>query len=132
MVFPLSNPRSTSIHEVKSKCISQNKQSGTYTIFFLWERNGWPLNSSFHFCSTAWCEWFSCRYTTPFYPTLSLKYWINLNLFSNDCISLTLLGFFLHRFSFMNMQDSQDREEREGYLFNSSLPLPPALQMLRH
>ena len=33
--------------------------------------------------------------------------------------------FFLSGFSFMNIYDSQDTREGGGYLFNSSLPLPP-------
>ena len=40
--------------------------------------------------------------------------------------------FFLSGFSFMNIHDSQDSRGRGGYLFNSSLPLPPASQTLRH
>ena len=40
--------------------------------------------------------------------------------------------FFLSGFSFTNIHDSRDSREGGGYLFNSSLPLPPASQTLRH
>ena len=40
--------------------------------------------------------------------------------------------FFLSGFSFTSIHDSQDSRGRGGYLFNSSLPLPPASQALRH
>ena len=40
--------------------------------------------------------------------------------------------FFLSGFSFPNIHDSQDSRRRGGYLFTSSLPLPPVSQTLRH
>ena len=40
--------------------------------------------------------------------------------------------FYLSGFSFTNIHALQDSGERRGYLFNSILPLPPALQSLRH
>ena len=40
--------------------------------------------------------------------------------------------FFLSRFSFTNILESQDCREGGGYFFNSSLPLPPDSQTLRH
>ena len=43
-----------------------------------------------------------------------------------------LFVFFLSGFSFTSIHDSQDSRGRGGYLFNSSLPLPPASQALRH
>ena len=38
--------------------------------------------------------------------------------------------FFLSEFPFRHIQDSQYSWEGGGYLFNSSLPLPPASQKL--
>ena len=46
--------------------------------------------------------------------------------------SMISLFFFLSWFSFTNIHDSQGNRERVGYLFNSSLTLPPATQTLRH
>ena len=40
-----------------------------------------------------------------------------------------LTVFFLSGFSFKNIDNSK---ERGGHLFNFSLPLPPAVQALRH
>ena len=40
--------------------------------------------------------------------------------------------FFLSGFSFTNIHESQDCRGRGGHFFNSSLPLPPALQTLRY
>ena len=40
--------------------------------------------------------------------------------------------FFLSGFSFTNIHESQDCRGRGGHFFNSSLPLPPASQTLRH
>ena len=40
--------------------------------------------------------------------------------------------FFLSGFSFTNIHYLQDSRGRGGYLFNSSLPLPPASQTLRY
>ena len=43
-----------------------------------------------------------------------------------------LIFFFLSGFSFTNIHESQDCRGRGGHFFNSSLPLPPALQTLRY
>ena len=62
----------------------------SWEFVFPWEKKTWPLKSSFHFCSILLLEWVSCRNKTPVDPILSLKYWINFNLFSHACIPLTL------------------------------------------
>ena len=46
--------------------------------------------------------------------------------------SLTDFFFFLSKFSFMNIHDSQDNNGGSGYLFISSQPILPASQILRH
>ena len=46
--------------------------------------------------------------------------------------SLTDFFFFLSKFSFMNIHDSQDNNGGSGYLFISSPPIPPASQIHRH
>ena len=40
--------------------------------------------------------------------------------------------FFLSGFSFTKFTNHRTAEEGGGYFFNSSLPLPPASQTLRH
>ena len=51
-------------------------------------------------------------------------------------VKLKLLFFFLFFlsvfFSFTNIHDSHDSRGSGRYLFNSSLPLPPSSQTLRH
>ena len=49
------------------------------------------------------------------------KHWVFVSYF-----------FFLSGFSFTNIQESQDCRGRGRALLNSSLPLPPASQTLRH
>ena len=56
-----------------------------------------------------------------YYHTISRFFWY-----------ITFFIFFLSGFCFMNIHDSQDSRGRGGNLFNSSLPLPPASQTLRH
>ena len=47
--------------------------------------------------------------------------------------ALATIIFFLSEFSFTNIDDSQRTAGKGGgYLLNSSLPLPPASQTLRH
>ena len=55
------------------------------------------------------------------YHTISRFFWY-----------ITFFTFFLSGFCFMDIHDSQDSRGRGGDLFNSSLPLPPASQPLRH
>ena len=45
---------------------------------------------------------------------------------------ITFFFFFLSGFSFTNIHDSRDSRGRGRVSFNSSLPLPPASQTLRH
>ena len=51
----------------------------------------------------------------------------------NDAILFqTFLVIFLSGFPFTNIHDSQNSMERGGYPLNSSLPLPPTSETLRH
>ena len=56
----------------------------------------------------------------------------SLSLFKRRSWYFSCCCFFLSGFSFTNIHYSRDSRGRVGYLFNSSLPLPPALQTLRH
>ena len=49
-----------------------------------------------------------------------------------DQFAQVSLIFFLFVFAFTNIYVSQDNRGRGGYFFNSSLPLPLALQALRY
>ena len=61
---------------------------------------------------------------------------VNMLKGRKDCLNLhgpTFVIFFYHSgFCFTNIHDSRAAGEGGGYLCNSSLPLPPASQTLRH
>ena len=71
----------------------------------------------------------------PFLKFHSFLQWFILYVYCNRVHKIMkllkiLVCFFLSGFSFTNIHDSRDSRGRGGYLFNSSLPLPPATQTL--
>ena len=62
----------------------------------------------------------------------SRKQNIAMLFLSAAVLILNACFFFLSGFSFTNIHYLQDSRGRGGYLFNSSLPLPPASQTLRY
>ena len=62
----------------------------------------------------------------------SRKQNIAMLFLSAAVLILNACPFFLSGFSFTNIHYLQDSRGRGGYLFNSSLPLPPASQTLRY
>ena len=95
---------------------------------------------------TNFAEWLHHRFETGFTSAL-IKEVEKLEIFNRRLVEWSYFWiwswrktkvfyesffFFLSRFSFTNIYDSRDSMGEEGYLFNSSLPLPPASQALRH
>ena len=87
-------------------------------------------------------------YTRHYLPLVEIKdyyFVINGRIFFDQPVKCNLITydnirklatdfffFFLSGFSFTNIHDTQDSRGRGRYLFNSSLPLPPAPRTLRH
>ena len=81
------------------------------------------LKELFQFCETT-------RNSSILFD--SRKQNIAMLFLSAAVLILNACFFFLSGFSFTNIHYLQDSRGRGGYLFNSSLPLPPASQTLRY
>ena len=78
-------------------------------------------------------RWFSCVIKKKFSETKhnsinNMLLWSKLKLYNCYCYFSTpsYYYFFLSGFSFTGTDDSQDSRGREGTIFYSTLPLPPA------